>query len=286
MTSDRPHSPHPTLPGRAPNRDLFLGVAAIVVLLVVSAALTYWNTRQLDTDAAWVSHTNHVRALTASALLSLVDAETGVRGFVITGKVEFLQPYEAAIVRLKGQLAVLKYETRDNEDQQGRIRLLEVRSALVLDRLERIIAIRRKSAEEARAVVATGQGKVMMDAIRALVREMDDEDVALLGERAERSARSYRAAVSTGVLTDVLILAMVGVFVVVLRRNLLRRATAAAALHMERERLRVTLASIGDGVIATDPSGNVTFLNEIACDLTGWTPVARRSSRALAICRF
>ena len=271
MTSDRPHSPHPTLPGRAPNRDLFLGVAAIVVLLVVSAALTYWNTRQLDADAAWVSQTNRVRTLTADVLLSIVDAETGVRGFVITGKEEFLEPYAAAIVRLKGQLATLKYETRDNDEQQARIRLLEERGDAALERLERIIAIRRKSAEEARAVVATGQGKVMMDAIRALVRELDDEEVALLDERAARSARSYRTAVSTGVLTDVLALATVGVFVVVLRRNLRRRGTAAAALHMERERLRVTLASIGDGVIATDAAGNVTFLNEVARTLTGWT---------------
>ena len=274
MTSDYPNNPPGTPLGRVANRDLFLGVAAIVVLLVVSAALAYWNTRQLDIDAGWVSNTNRVRALTADVLLSIVDAETGMRGFVITGKEDFLQPYEAAVVRSKGQLEALKYETRDNAEQQARLRLLEERSAVVLDRFERIIAIRRKSEKEAHAVVATGEGKVLIDAIRALVREMDDEEVALLGERAARSARSYRTAVSTGLLTDVLVLAMVGVFVVVLRRNLRRRATAAAALHMERERLRVTLASIGDGVIATDPSGNVTFLNEIACDLTGWTPDA------------
>ena len=38
----------------------------------------------------------------------------------------------------------------------------------------------------------------------------------------------------------------------------------------ERERFRVTLASIGDAVIATDPQGQVTFLNQIAANLTGW----------------
>ena len=43
------------------------------------------------------------------------------------------------------------------------------------------------------------------------------------------------------------------------------------ALHEERERLRVTLASIGDGVITTDAQGRVTFLNPVAESLTGWT---------------
>ena len=44
-----------------------------------------------------------------------------------------------------------------------------------------------------------------------------------------------------------------------------------AALHEQREWLRVTLSSIGDAVITTDTSGNITFLNPVAQALTGWT---------------
>ena len=43
------------------------------------------------------------------------------------------------------------------------------------------------------------------------------------------------------------------------------------ALHEQREWLRVTLSSIGDAVITTDTSGNITFLNPVAQSLTGWT---------------
>src|SRR5438874_130708 len=42
-------------------------------------------------------------------------------------------------------------------------------------------------------------------------------------------------------------------------------------LYTERERLRVTLASIGDGVITTDTKGRVTFMNPVAQSLTGWS---------------
>ena len=43
------------------------------------------------------------------------------------------------------------------------------------------------------------------------------------------------------------------------------------ALHEQREWLHVTLSSIGDAVITTDISGNITFLNPVAQSLTGWT---------------
>jgi diguanylate cyclase (GGDEF)-like protein/PAS domain S-box-containing protein len=54
-------------------------------------------------------------------------------------------------------------------------------------------------------------------------------------------------------------------------RNMLERASNAEALFREKERAQVTLDSIGDAVVCTDVSGNVTFLNPIAEALTGWS---------------
>src|SRR5579864_2027093 len=53
-------------------------------------------------------------------------------------------------------------------------------------------------------------------------------------------------------------------------RNMLERASNAEALFREKERAQVTLNSIGDAVVCTDVSGNVTFLNPVAETLTGW----------------
>jgi PAS domain S-box-containing protein len=69
---------------------------------------------------------------------------------------------------------------------------------------------------------------------------------------------------------------LLGVFVSVLNDKL-HRARRRSEKHArevfrQREWFRVTLASIGDGVIATDPEGRVVFLNGVACDLTGWAP--------------
>jgi len=54
-------------------------------------------------------------------------------------------------------------------------------------------------------------------------------------------------------------------------RNMLERKANAEALFTEKERAQVTLNSIGDGVISTDVAGNVTYLNQVAEAMTGWT---------------
>ncbi len=56
-------------------------IGLVVVLLVVDAVLSYRNTRQLDTNAAWVAHTQEVLDLTGEVLLTLVDAENRAAGF-------------------------------------------------------------------------------------------------------------------------------------------------------------------------------------------------------------
>src|ERR1043166_7039436 len=54
------------------------------------------------------------------------------------------------------------------------------------------------------------------------------------------------------------------------RNHMQERVRAADTIRQEKERYRVTLASIGDAVIATDADGNVSFLNGVAERLTGW----------------
>ena len=211
-----------------------------------------------------------VLGLTADVLLTLVDAETGQRGFIITGKDDFLQPYNAALVGLDERLARLRDETKDNPWQQANIGKLAAMTTECLVLLEEGIALRRKSQQWAQAFIAANKGKEQMDAIRELVDEMKREETVLLGEREVRSSLAYQTAVTTGVLSAVLGLGLLGVLFWFLRRSFMARQNAAAVLHEQREWFRTTLASIGDAVIATDTEGHVAFLNSVAETLTGW----------------
>src|SRR5262249_61420782 len=110
---------------RTLDKGVLVGVGLVVALLVGNAAIAYRNTRQLLEDAGWVAHTHEVLDLTSGTLRTLVDAETGQRGFLITGKEDFLEPYHQALARLDRQGRALKDKTPDNPPQQARIGELE-----------------------------------------------------------------------------------------------------------------------------------------------------------------
>ncbi len=253
------------------DKGLLLALGLVVATLLVNALLAYRNTVQLNEDAGWVGHTHEVLDACADVLRLTVDAETGERGFLITGKAEFLEPYTAALAPLDQHLAKLKHLTSDNPRQQQRVAELERLVGARLAWLAKGIELRRKNATEAQAYTATGEGKRQMDALRALVASMEREEHELLQAREQQTASAYRVAVTTGLLSALLGLGLVGAFVALMARHLLARQRAAELLYEQREWFRTTLSSIGDAVIATDTNGRVAFLNSVARDLTGWS---------------
>src|SRR5919109_3131336 len=107
----------------------------------------------------------------------------------------------------------------------------------------------REMAPETPVVIFTGRG---------------DEEVAVELMKAGAADYLTKASLTPGRLTASMRYALE------LFEARTARRRAEAALHEQREWLRVTLSSIGDAVIATDTSGAVTFLNPVAQDLTGW----------------
>ena len=79
-------------------KGLAIGVGSLVILLVLSAGLGYWNTAQLRENDAWVSHTNEVLDALESVVSTMKDSETGGRGHLITGEDRYLEPYNAAVL--------------------------------------------------------------------------------------------------------------------------------------------------------------------------------------------
>ena len=258
------------------NRGPALAVALLVVALVVDAVLSLHNIREVATSVQWVAHTNEVLTRLETVLSTLKDAETGQRGYLLTGEPAYLEPYRDAVDRLPRQIADLRQVTLDNPAQTVRVLRLDQLASEQLAILRRGLDLfalepdRGRALAAARQTVLSGQGKPTMDAIRGEVDQMQRVEWDLLRERGAISRASARIALATTVVALAIGLGLVALAVWLFARNLTIRQRAAEVLHAERERFRTTLTSIGDAVMVTDAQGRVTLLNPAAQALTRW----------------
>lgn len=179
-------------------RKVGAGFAVAALALLVVAITGYQSAHSLLENNALVVHTQAVRAETAKLLGSVVDAETGQRGFVITGKEEFLEPYNQALGNLDRAYLELRRLTADNPDQQRRLDLLKAQIDVKIDELKRVLVQRRSSFEAAAASISSGDGRIAMEAVRRMVKEIDDAEMRLLTIRHEAAANSQ--AITKGVI--------------------------------------------------------------------------------------
>ena len=259
-----------------PSRGSAVAVALLVVALVIDAGLALHNIREVAVSLQWVSHTNEVLARLEAVLSTLKDAETGQRGYLLTGEASYLEPYREAVDRLPGQTTALRQLTLDNPAQTARVLRLDELATQRMAILKRGLDLagldpdRGRGLSSGRQTVLSGEGKEVMDRIRSEVDEMERVERELLEERGAIARGAARTAVVTTVVALVIGLALVALVVWLFARNLAIRQRASEVLHAERERFRTTLTSIGDAVMVADAQGRVTLLNPVAEALTGW----------------
>lgn len=259
-----------------------LGFALAVALIALAAWGSYRAVADLREATRHVRQTLRVRQQ-AEIVLSLVkDAETAQRGYVVTGRDEYLEPHRSAVVLLSGHLEELRALVQDDPRQREAVGGLE---GLIADRLrdvdDTIEARRRGGFAAAARVIDSGRGKEIMDGLRRAVARILDAEEALFSERRvlEERRASNATAVSIGGLgfAVLLLIAATALLTVSTRqreREQAARDSAEAAARASQEseaRLAVTLASIGDAVVTTDASGRVTMMNAVAQALTGWS---------------
>ncbi|AEO50210.1 methyl-accepting chemotaxis protein [Rhodospirillum rubrum] len=160
------------------------------LVLIIGTIIVAWAT--LGTFATvvqtnnWTNHTREVQTAVEKMRLSQIDQETGVRGFLISGEESFLEPYRANQAVFRELLQRAKTLTADNPEQQRRFDDIAAQAEIWRTRVaEREIALMNnaETIEAARALEASGAGKVPMDAIRRLSGEIAGAEEALLKQR-------------------------------------------------------------------------------------------------------
>ncbi|HEX3655539.1 MAG TPA: CHASE3 domain-containing protein [Pirellulales bacterium] len=200
---------------------ILLGFGLALLILAIVGGVSYRSTISLIDNAEWVAHSHRVLESLENVIAQVTNAETGQRGFLLTGMERYLEPYHVATEGLDAKMADLRRMTSDNPDQQHRLDLLAPLIAGKFAELQQTISLRKeKSPEAALEVVLTDRGKQLMDGIRKIVAEMQNEENKLLKLRADESKSSAQATTSTILFGSLAAFVLVGVSSVLIQRSI------------------------------------------------------------------
>jgi len=242
-----------------------IGYAVAIAALVINALFTYWNLSTVRTT--WdtlVADRDFVRGIDR-VVSELKDAETGQRGYLLTGDERYLDRYTRSHAAIPASIEHLRSLAGESSIRQGHLNDVAEASAAKLVELDRAILLRRQDGlETAIAFVRTDRGKEAMDrVIGGLTALRGQEDANRAPLRRRLHAAITRTTLTFTFASACALALLFGVHVLSERnRDQLRRHAAW---------LSTTLRSIGDAVIATDGEGRVIFMNAVAEGLTAWT---------------
>jgi signal transduction histidine kinase len=185
-----------------------LAVTTVLAALIVAAA--FWLGARSKSDDAWVRHSLEVRAQLTRVLSLVQSAETGQRGYLLTGQELYLGPHQMAIEQLPVSLQHLKDMASDNPEQEQTLAHLSDLIGQKLAELRSTVdAYKAGNKDMALAIVNSDNGLQLMQEIRRVVEAMQAEEDRLLADRQSLAARS-EALLQAGVAVAFVLICGIG----------------------------------------------------------------------------
>ncbi len=246
-------------------------VAGLIALAVVSW-LSYRNTKELIAANGRLAQAHKlIEDLTALHLL-LDDAESSCRGYALSGKDDYLKPYDVALTQLDITTQVLGHDLADDPNRSRQFQELEPIIQARLELMKGLVDARRKRGFEAAVrVVQSDRGKRLADEIRRRISAMQAEERNDLLDRERESRERARSTILVVGVTCLLGIALLlAASVVIYRLNRQSEKDHLALQNAERIQ-RTILNSAAYSMISTDPAGLIQLANAAAEKWLGYT---------------
>ena len=235
--------------------SVLVGYAVAVAAVLITALLAFESLQDRSAATERITRTYDVLVRLQRVFSFVKDAETGQRGYLLTGAESYLDPYDKARLALPGEMQSLQAAMKANPEQQRRLDAFVQTIDEKLAELAESVALKRGGdAQAALALVRTDRGKSSMDRIRDIAAEMARAQRALLA--AQQAAWQQTAAHSTYVTLGgaAVLLAMIGLAFLLSSRSHRERETqlwlrAGQSLLSERMQGDQRLESLGDKVL-------------------------------------
>ena len=273
---------------------LYLAFGAVIALLAILVASAQANFSRLGEANGLNIHTYEVMGEANALLESLINIETGERGFALTGKDSSLEPLASGQRGFTEHLQKIRALTADNPAQLERLKALEgAQQQWLATAINPVIALRRAAAVDGSldAVVAAeqaGKGKAAMDAMRILLADIGKTESMLLGQRGQEAAalqsRTTWVLLGGGVIAALLACMLA----ILLTRNITRPLVEAVALAQ-----RVAQGDLSSDIVvrSQDETGQLmaalrdmnTALVGIVGEVRGGTDTIATASAQIAV---
>ncbi len=204
------------------------GLGVALLFFLISAATGLYTTQSLRTNNARVVQTHDVIIAIDALQSDMQDAETGQRGYLLTGDERYLEPFQNAKTQVVARLAAVAALVAESPGQKRRLGDLKAHITTKFDELDRTVALRRGGDEAAALqLVNSDLGKHAMDAIRNTISEMRTDETRQRGDRLVEMGRAYTAAFAVVVSSAILGMVLTLVIGTLMRRVTLSRRRQA-----------------------------------------------------------
>lgn len=260
------------LPQRWWVRSARFAVIAVPVIAAFLAVIFWQQVRIADQLRAAEIEAQDQQAMMMAVLSAHQDLETGQRGYLLTGKDEFLLPFTAGSNELDRIIPQVRDAFAKDKAQRTRFAALERLSHSKREFSRRLVDLRRNGhAEESIAMVAGGHGKRLMDDIRDVVDAMLLHETRSLGTARARIERvSYLQRWGAALLVTVLILLLIAAALAIWR-TLETRYAALIAAQDNAARQQAVFDAAMDSIFTLNTSGTIETLNAAATRMFGYS---------------
>ena len=258
-------------------------ITALITLMVFITVLTntyaYNALGAIEAPMVALSASKEVETMTDKLLMSSLDAETGQRGYLLTGNKAYLEPYNNALVINKQDISSLRYMLASNPEALIIIDRLEKSFNDKLKELAITISLRQTQGfQAALKIVQTNEGKAYEDDIRLQTAKLNELEHLSYEKAHAITARNSHFASSIVSVTSFLNVALLVIVFYILSQDSVKTSLRrkeledySALLSGQKKQVEAVLSSISDGVLGINLDGKVIIFNRIASEMTGYS---------------
>jgi len=191
-------------------QQVVAGFTISLLFVIISAVTSYYSIRSLNEDSAWESHTYQVIDHAQNLEVKLLNSETGLRGYVLTQKSNYLDPYNKNAGKIMPEIKELERLTKDNFSQQERLDSLEIYANQKLRDMQEILQANAIYGQDAAIKkVATDKGKLFKDNMFRVNNQFIQTENNLLKLRTEKRIQSGTRATVIVLVSSLIIILLV-----------------------------------------------------------------------------